>query len=387
MNKTTISVYPAVIVWCAVIGLCVSAMPAGDATVSGTGGLRAEGTGIIHTRGTGNVSHTVYGRGRLTVRNEDKVNINATGSGRRKVVGNTVVFYGYRGTVKVSGGAIDCRFEGGRINYTAHGHGTVYLKGHGKYWTKHGGPLPWKTTGTTVTLGGNPHADNYDDDEDTYMDESQATVEDLKSCDAYKYWAKKHPQAAKWLAEHGDLAGFLENHPNAAAAFFKHPNYAAWAKAHPEAAKFITTARDYHAWRKAHPYYGKYFHNPVTWYHWLKNHPDAADALKAGKHKRWEAFAEAHPDAAAALRRHDLAVKKRLDLNNDGKITGKERHSVWKRRADANKDGKVDAHERKKSAYDRRRWLRYTDRNRDGRVQPIERAKSLRDRRRRHANQ
>jgi len=388
MSTTRATTNSALLIAAALFIFAATAAKAGEATISGSGQLRAKGEGVAHCRGQGQVAFTLYGQGRLVVRNRLSVSITATGQGHPKADGPIIVYAGYNGTVKVTGSKIDCRFSGGPVALAARGRGVVYLKGHGRYWTNRKGPFQWTPAGKSLTLSAEQEAeadqaDEQEDDEAAYYDQSRAVVEEFLVSDAYKLWAEKHPLAAKYLAEHGDLLAFLKKHPKAAAELFKHKKFLEWAKAHPQAAKFISTLRDYRAWLKAHPYLAKYLHNPLAWQHWLKNHPEAAKALKAAKYKQWQEFAEAHPAAAAALRKHDLAVRKRMDANHDGKVDPTERYNAWKRRADSNKDGKVDHRERKAAQERHKRWMRHTDRNRDGRIQPQERARNLLERRNR----
>ena len=105
---------------------------------------------------------------------------------------------------------------------------------------------------------------------------------------------------------------------------------------------------------------------------WAEAHPNAAAAIKKGK--PYAVWAKNHPAAAAALHRQRVAVKKKLDVNEDGAVDAKERWLGVKKRVDANKDGKVQPIEAKRAHQKRVQWKERADLNKDHVVDKKERA-------------
>jgi len=117
--------------------LAVALVPAAfadNADYSGTGTLHAQGTGIAQIKGKGEVWGTGKGGLLAITDNGGGARIEVSGEGRKVQVGNTVIYYGFDGRFFVAGRDIVVRLEGARVDLTAVGTGTAFLKGHGKVW-------------------------------------------------------------------------------------------------------------------------------------------------------------------------------------------------------------------------------------------------------------
>lgn len=102
--------------------------------IRGKGWLHAEGGGVAILRMTGHVEIKGHGVGAVYIYGAEK--IEAQGNGKRNnLSGGGVVFRGYSGTIKVSGERMTVKMIGAKIDFTAHGWGTAYLRGHGHYET------------------------------------------------------------------------------------------------------------------------------------------------------------------------------------------------------------------------------------------------------------
>ncbi len=119
-------------------------------TVSGYGWLKATGAGTATLHMTGEVNIEGHGAGVITVRGAEVVH--AEGKGRRTdLPDGSVILRGFQGRVHIVGKNMTVRIVGGKIDFTAHGFGTVTLKGHGHYETRHGRGT-WGVNGIDVAI-------------------------------------------------------------------------------------------------------------------------------------------------------------------------------------------------------------------------------------------
>jgi hypothetical protein len=62
-----------------------------------------------------------------------------------------VILRGYSGTITATSEQMTIRMIGGKIDFTAEGEGTAYLRGRGSYETQHGSD-EWSASGTTLSI-------------------------------------------------------------------------------------------------------------------------------------------------------------------------------------------------------------------------------------------
>lgn len=137
----------------------------------------------------------------------------------------------------------------------------------------------------------------------------------------------------KWLKKHPAVAAKLANNPK-------------WLKKHPEVAKKLFGNEK---WLAAHPKVARAMYRNKQW---VKNHPKIAKKIYNNKK-----FLAKHPGIAKR-------VKKRADINKDGRVDAKERgiaRQKYKkarefRERDLNRDRKISPRERKidRRTYDKR---------------------------------
>lgn len=300
--KATRARYLMAVLAVAVAAAVGAAALAGDAKFSGRGGVRAVGSGVVHVKGDGHVRFELHGSGRLVVLNRAASKIEAAGRGRRRVEGDSVVFEGYHGKVSVRGDRVNCRFEGGRVDFFGRGRGSVYLRGVGKYWKGRRGPFHWKKKGEHIALKPDPETTGaVTEDETTHAsdDDSVGVVNQIVHHTQFQEWAKTHPEAAAYLIRTKDFDRFLKNHPKAAAALLEHRRFITWLKAHPKAAQTVKRHRDYAKWAKAHPDLAKKHPNVAAW----KSRADRNDDGVVGPKER---------KIDRLIRRRKAARRKRL---------------------------------------------------------------------------
>jgi hypothetical protein len=99
---------------------------------------------------SGDVEINGHGIGAVYIYGADDVQ--AVGKGKRTDrPGGGVIFRGYRGTITASGEKMTVKIVGGKIDFTAEGEGTAYLRGRGTYETGHGSG-DWSTSGSTLEV-------------------------------------------------------------------------------------------------------------------------------------------------------------------------------------------------------------------------------------------
>lgn len=354
-------------------------------TFTGVGALRAVGRGTVGLHGRGEAEYRLHGVGKLVVGNRLATKINATGVGKREVVGDKVIFTGHKGIVTVEGSKLATYFAGGAVNFRCRGRGRVTLHGTGKFWVNGVGPKGWKVDEAESIALGTPDADDAEVVEvDEYEAETAVVVADIQKFDSFKEWAEAHPAAAAALLRAKNFHEWAKAHPKAAAWLYKHPHWKAHLAKHPRLATFIHNHHAFVKWCNAHPGYAHLFRHHAAYGAWLKNHPKAAAAIKKGT--PYAVWAKNHPSAATALHKQRVYVKKKLDLNKDGKVDAKEAHLGVKRRVDANKDGKIQPVEAKRAQQKRVEWKKRADLNEDHRVDKKERAVDALRRQRRRNN-
>jgi hypothetical protein len=119
-------------------------------TIRGKGWLHAEGSGTATLRMSGQIEIKGHGVGVVYIYGAE--NIQAEGKGRREdLSGGGFVFKGYSGTIIVTGGRMNIKMVGGKIDFTAHGQGVAHLRGRGYYETAnlHG---DWNNRGVEIEV-------------------------------------------------------------------------------------------------------------------------------------------------------------------------------------------------------------------------------------------
>lgn len=121
--------------------------PAGAAFAAeeqGTGTLTAKGVGFVRVEGSGTLT---ISRGAGVIWVTGATDIQTSGRGRKTTMADgTIRLTGYTGAISITGEQVVVKIEGGAINLTASGAGSVLLKGKGSYtvgdttgaWTKAG---------------------------------------------------------------------------------------------------------------------------------------------------------------------------------------------------------------------------------------------------------
>jgi hypothetical protein len=118
--------------------------------VQGKGWLHAEGAGVAVLRMSGDIEINGHGIGVVYIYGADE--IEATGRGdRHDRPGGGVFFRGYRGTITANGEEMIVKMIGGKIDFTAQGEGTVFLRGRGHYETGHASG-DWAADGSTLEV-------------------------------------------------------------------------------------------------------------------------------------------------------------------------------------------------------------------------------------------
>ncbi|GAB4111326.1 MAG: hypothetical protein OHK0050_09670 [Roseiflexaceae bacterium] len=111
---------------------------------TGIGSITAKGAGSAKLTSSGTIT-IAGGAGIVWVTGD--ADISTSGRGRRTTLPDgTIRLTGYSGTITISGESLVVRIEGGAINLTATGTGSVLLKGRGSYqvgdttgtWSKSG---------------------------------------------------------------------------------------------------------------------------------------------------------------------------------------------------------------------------------------------------------
>jgi len=111
---------------------------------NGTGTITAKGVGFARIEGNGTVT---INRGAGAVWVTGATDIQTSGRGRRTILADgTIRLTGYSGAITITGEQLVVKIEGGTIDLTAIGTGSVLLKGRGSYsvgditgaWTKAG---------------------------------------------------------------------------------------------------------------------------------------------------------------------------------------------------------------------------------------------------------
>ena len=114
----------------------------GSADLNGTGTLTASGSGTATMSGNIEVEISALG-GILTITDyDDNAEVEVTGYGTKKDLGNgTVRYSGFDGTASISGSSITVVIIGDDIELTADGTGSAVLRGYGTYSVEKGGEL------------------------------------------------------------------------------------------------------------------------------------------------------------------------------------------------------------------------------------------------------
>ncbi len=113
-----------------------STADASSKVIEGQGTLYARGAGLAYLNGSGNVEIQGHGVGLVAVTDAEVVR--AEGHGRRiELPGGSTVFIGWSGEISVAGRDMKVLMMGGKIQFTAHGEGTAYLRGQGTYRIGH----------------------------------------------------------------------------------------------------------------------------------------------------------------------------------------------------------------------------------------------------------
>jgi hypothetical protein len=116
---------------------------------SGSGTITAKGAGYARIEGDGTV---VIAGGAGTIWITGAEDIQTTGKGRKTTFADgTIRLTGYSGTVTITGEDLVVKVEGAKINLTATGTGTAFLKGRGGY-TVGSVTGSWVKAGKSVTF-------------------------------------------------------------------------------------------------------------------------------------------------------------------------------------------------------------------------------------------
>jgi hypothetical protein len=113
----------------------------------GTGTITAKGVGFVRIEGSGTVT---INRGAGAVWVTGTTDIQTSGRGRKTLLPDgTIRLTGYSGAITVTGEHILVKIEGGAIDLTATGTGSVLLKGKGSY-SVGDTTGPWTKAGVTI---------------------------------------------------------------------------------------------------------------------------------------------------------------------------------------------------------------------------------------------
>jgi hypothetical protein len=126
------------------------AVVAEAAEVEGRGRLWAKGAGYAEVHGDGVIDISAHGIGTVTVKGADV--LRAQGRGRRwDLPDGTTVLAGWRGHIHIEGQDLAVRMLGGVIEFTAEGSGWALLKGRGHYRVN-GQTGNWTAEGIRIDL-------------------------------------------------------------------------------------------------------------------------------------------------------------------------------------------------------------------------------------------
>lgn len=116
----------------------------------GKGWVHAQGSGVANLRFSGHVKIEGHGTGVVYIYGAESIEAEGQGT-RTDLHGGGVIFRGHEGTIKVIGRHMTVRMIGKKIEFTAQGKGTVYLRGRGIYET-HGRTGDWAPDGFTIEV-------------------------------------------------------------------------------------------------------------------------------------------------------------------------------------------------------------------------------------------
>lgn len=123
---------------------------ASAAQVTGEGTIRAKGRGVAIVRGDGVVDIRGHGAGIVFVAGAETLDVR--GQGIRLDYEQGVLLIGWSGAIHVEGRGLLVEMQGGIIEFSATGVGTVNLRGHGRYVIS-GHEGLWSPEGAQLEIG------------------------------------------------------------------------------------------------------------------------------------------------------------------------------------------------------------------------------------------
>lgn len=126
------------------LGLVFTGLASAE-VIHGKGWLYAKGSGLAKLHMSGQIEIIGHGVGTVYIKGAEK--IEAAGKGKRvDRPGGGVYFYGYRGKITATGDDMTIKIVSKKIEFTARGKGTAWLRGRGHYETG-GGSGDWAPNG------------------------------------------------------------------------------------------------------------------------------------------------------------------------------------------------------------------------------------------------